>query len=280
MIYEKTFRDKKKMLDIIMFENFKKNGFVVKKIFDDSHILEFERTFVDLCNMQLKKLKIKSKFNNIQKVAKLLNKKNPKALDEVCFMARNSSSGHNLASNDTLIKVSNLLLKNKKQTNIISGPSMFVNFPDSVTRKYTYHSEQTWYPKRRNFLNIWCPIFKDRCKQDSMELKIKSNEKDWFYFSEYYGYDGEINKDSYVQYEIPKKFLKEYKSVIPKVKKNEGIFFDGKTVHRSVNLKSKQVLFAIVFRVYNYTNDLTLSANWADIPYNRQSFGVPEIDVD
>ena len=36
----------------------------------------------------------------------------------------------------------------------------------------------------------------------------------------------------------------------------------------------------LMFRVYDYTNDMTLSANWADTPYNRKSFGVPNINVD
>ena len=79
-----------------------------------------------------------------------------------------------------------------------------------------------------------------------------------------------------IQHEIPEKLLKNYKTIIPKLRKNEGIFFDGKIVHRSLNLK-KKVLFALVFRIYNYENDMTLSANWADIPYNRKSFGVPTV---
>jgi len=40
------------------------------------------------------------------------------------------------------------------------------------------------------------------------------------------------------------------------------------------------IFYTLVFRIYDYTNDLTLSSNWADIPYNRNSFGIPDINVD
>jgi hypothetical protein len=63
------------------------------------------------------------------------------------------------------------------------------------------------------------------------------------------------------------------------VETGEGLFFNGKIVHRSLDNASDRTLFTIVFRAFDYSEDLTLSSNWADIPYNRKSISVPEINV-
>ena len=63
------------------------------------------------------------------------------------------------------------------------------------------------------------------------------------------------------------------------MKIGQGLFFNGKLVHRSLDNKTGVPFFTIVFRVFDYSNDLTLSSNWADIPYNRKSLGWPEIRV-
>ena len=260
--------------------NFSKNGFIVENVLEDKEVKQFEDTFLKFCKMQIKKLNLNTKTNKVQEVVTLLNKKNPKALDEACLMVRNSSIGHKLAGNKKLLEISNKLLENKNSPRVISGPAFMINFPKNNQRKYTWHNEQIWYPKRRNFINVWCPIFEDRINKNSMGIKIGSHKKNWNYFSEYQGYNGKLHDECDVQYEIPENHLKGYKTVIPKVKKNEGIFFDAKTVHRSLNLKKKKVLFTITFRVYDYHNDLTLSANWADLPYNGKSFGMPNLNVD
>ena len=46
--------------------NFLKNGFIIEKLFDDKEIKEFENSFLKLCKMQIKKLNLKVKSNNIQ----------------------------------------------------------------------------------------------------------------------------------------------------------------------------------------------------------------------
>jgi hypothetical protein len=32
--------------------------------------------------------------------------------------------------------------------------------------------------------------------------------------------------------------------------------------------------------VFDYSNDLTLSSDWADLPYNKKSMGYPNINID
>ena len=188
---------------------YKKNGFIVQKIFETKEIEEYESTFADLCKMQLKKLNLDIKTNDIQDNIILLNKKNPEAIDETAVMARHSSIGHKLASNKKLYEISSKLLKNKNSTNIISGPTLLVNIPNNKERKYSWHSEQNFYVKRRNFLGVWSPVFEDRTNNNSMGLKQGSHKKDWIYYSEYRGYDtaGKNDGNQIIQHEIPEKFL-------------------------------------------------------------------------
>ena len=64
-----------------------------------------------------------------------------------------------------------------------------------------------------------CPIFKDRINKNSMGIKKGSHKSNWFYFSEYQGYDGKENNFSNVQYEIPKNLIKNIKLYFLQLKK-------------------------------------------------------------
>jgi len=265
-----------------MSDNFREHGFVTDQVFSKEDLSDFVLTFKELLDMQLRKLSIE-RCDDINKAAVALSNRSSQALSEVLMMARHTSAGHKLSSSEILRASSHRLLSHQSKISekalMISGPSFFVNIPDNNARKYTWHAEQNWYPKRRNFLNVWCPILLDRIEDNSMMVMSGSHKKDWIYFSEYTGYDGVMDPSANVQYEIPTSFLTAYKAVTPKVRAGEGLFFDGKLVHRSINNSSKNVLFTMVFRVFDYSEDLTLASNWADIPYNRKSISVPEINV-
>ena len=113
-----------------MLENqYLKEGYVVKECFNADDINEFEKTFISLQKLQLKKLNIKfnkKKQNNVQYLTNLF-RNNINALKEVTYMARNSSIGHKLASNENILNISKRLLNISGTTQIISGPSFFIN---------------------------------------------------------------------------------------------------------------------------------------------------------
>ena len=259
---------------------FEQNGYEINNLFQDYEIEEYIVQLKNILKIQCSKMNV-DYSDDIFLTAKKIQSIYPSVLDESFQILRNSTEGHKLASNKTLKSISNnLLRKSENDILVVSGPSFFINFPNENTRKYTWHSEQNWYPKRRNFLNVWCPIIIDRVENNSMELKAGSHKENWFYFSEYSGYDGKLNQSANFQYEIPENLLKNYESAIPNVKVGEAIFFDGKTVHRSLDNTSNNPYFTIVFRVFDYSNDLTLSSDWADLPYNKKSMGYPNINID
>ena len=265
-----------------MSDNFREHGFVTDQVFSKEDLSDFVLTFKELLDMQLRKLSIE-RCDDINKAAVALSNRSSQALSEVLMMARHTSAGHKLSSSEILRASSHRLLSHQSKISekalMISGPSFFVNIPDNNARKYTWHAEQNWYPKRRNFLNVWCPILLDRIEDNSMMVMSGSHKKDWFYFSEYSGYGGAIDESANVQYEIPSTFLSDYTAEIPPVNSGEGLFFSGNLVHRSLDNVSKKTLFAMVFRLFDYSEDLTLSSNWADLPYNRKTISVPEINV-
>jgi hypothetical protein len=259
-------------------QGFDRDGHTTVDTFSSDLVDSFVETFKVLLAMQREKLRLPA-TNSFEEDLTTLEKLSHSSLLEVLAMTRHSQAGHALASAGTLAESAAVFLNSSPERLVISGPSMFVNFPSSSKLKYTWHSEQNWYPKRRKFLNVWCPIIRDRTQKNSMEVLPESHEKDWFYFSEYTGYGGVFDDNANVQYEIPENFLQEYNGVIPDVKVGEGLFFDGKLVHRSLDNFSESAFFTLVFRVFDYSNDLTLSSNWADIPYNRKSVGWPNINV-
>ena len=172
-------------------------GFATAELFVQEDLNALTSTFAELLNVQMRKVNLDI-TGDLQNDISKLNNLSSVALNEVLGMVRNTSAGHKLASNSRLRKYSDLFLSSKEGGDdrklIISGPSFFVNMPSTNERKYTWHAEQNWYPKRRNFLNVWCPIFDDRVNNDSMAVMAGSHKKDWFYFSEYSGYGGAIDK--------------------------------------------------------------------------------------
>ena len=73
---------------------------------------------------------------------------------------------------------------------LIDGPGIFINRPKTKRLLYKWHSESHYYPKRRNFLNIWFPIFTNKNeKNGTMCIKEKSHPLNDLPINEYQGYD-------------------------------------------------------------------------------------------
>ena len=152
---------------------------------------------------------------------------------------------------------------------LLDGPGVFINKPNTERLLYKWHSEAHYYPKRRNLLNIWIPIFGDKDKHNgTMSIKVKSHKKD-FPFSEYSGYNKntENSANFFKQYEIPSNLLESYDEHFCETKRGGVVFFDRNLVHRSISNSSENYSFAAVARVWEHSNDLTLSGSLAATPY-------------
>jgi len=172
-------------------------------------------------------------------------------------------------------------LNSKRNSILIDGPALFVNRPNTERLLYKWHSEAHYYPKRRRFLNIWFPLFDDKSKTNgTMSFRERTHLRD-FPFSDYQGYNKDTqNKSNYfIQYEIPENLVKDYKEHLCEVNRGDLIVFHQNLVHRSNQNTSKRYSVAAVARIWDPTDDLTISGSMAATPYGG-NVGRPNLVVD
>ena len=99
---------------------------------------------------------------------------------------------------------------------------------------------------------------------------------------EYFGYDksSENKKNHYTQYEVPENFIKHLKTFKSNLDVGDLLVFHRKSVHTSTPNLSKKYSFAVVFRVWDFSKDLTMSGDLAVSPYLNVGNGRPNIEVD
>ena len=171
--------------------------------------------------------------------------------------------------NDPFITLTQRLLGSAPHSLLIDGPALFVNRPRTERLLYKWHSEAHYYPKRRRFLNIWLPLFTRKTKANgTMSFRVGSHKRD-FPFSDYQGYNKDTqNKSNYfTQYEIPHSLVSDFKEHWCEVEPKDLIIFDRSMVHTSNQNTSDQYSIAVVARVWDPTDDLTLSGSIAATPY-------------
>lgn len=175
------------------------------------------------------------------------------------------------------------LLGSRPETTLIEGPALFVGRPNDVRLKYKPHSEAHYYPRRRRFVNVWLPLFADKPKASgTMSVWPGSHKREWP-FAEYQGYDKDTEgkKGYFVQYEIPRGLVDAAGYGEHFIESNRGdlILFDRNLVHSSNINESGAYSFAVVARVWDPTDDLTLSGNMAVTPYGGDSGGRANLSV-
>lgn len=261
-------------------KNYKENGFCkFKGFFSKSETSKIENCITKLYYSQFSKIddynllinRLKNKKNNFEVLSRIfsaMEKNDKEALYQVQKMISRSPVILNFF-NKKFIELMCEFLKTKKELLMIDGPALFVNKPSSKRLLYKWHSEKHYYPKRRNFLNIWIPIFRSKNKTNgTMTFKIKSHKNQWD-FVEYTGFDNsDKNKKNYFrQLEIPSSMLKKYKIHFCEGKVGDFYLFDKNLVHSSNLNKSKNYSFAIVLRVWQSSSDLSLSGDMSAYPY-------------
>lgn len=163
---------------------------------------------------------------------------------------------------------------------LVDGPALFVNRPNTQRLLYKWHSEAHYYPKRRRFLNVWLPLFDRKTRHNgTMSFKQCSHKVD-FPFAEYQGY----NKDShnkanhFIQYEIPPNLLGGYSEHWCETNPGDLVVFHRSLVHTSNQNLSDDYSVAVVARVWDPSDDLTLSGSMAATPYGG-NIGRPNLVV-
>lgn len=269
---------------------------VLKNVLEKKTLDLFYNTLLDISFYHLRK--IKENKNSITKIynsslpigdklSKILepNENNDKdALYQLQKLYPSSNELRNIVGTKILMNEFRKLLDLKKNHPLlIDGPGIFINRPKTKRLLYKWHSESHYYPKRRNFLNIWFPIFFNKNeKNGTMFIKEKSHLLNDLPFNEYQGYDksSENKKNHLFQYEVPENFVKHLKTFKSNLNVGDLLVFHRKSIHTSTPNLSKKYSFAAVFRVWDISKDLTMSGNLDVSPYRDSANGRPNLEVD
>ena len=210
-----------------------------------------------------------SYLDKISDIYDLADENDKEALYQVQSFIYENLNIKMLYANPAFERVCKFLLDAENKEILVNGPGLFVNKPKTERLLYKWHSESHYYPKRLSFLNVWMPIFADKVDGNgTMSLKLKSHFRE-YPFSEYQGYnkDTESKKNHFIQYEIPENFVKDFEEYKTTCELGDVIIFHRKLVHRSNNNPSDRHSYALVSRVWEPSNDLTLSGQITVTPY-------------
>lgn len=255
---------------------YKKYGVVLVKhffestIFDD--ILETSLFFFAQVSKKLglDEIKKKNKLDSLDDYVTRLEKFDRKAVQEVQGLISQTQAITNLSTNKKLINLISELLNIEEKLIIMEGCGGFVpNIPANNKRLYTYHSEAHWLPFRKNFVNCWIPLFRNKEKgKGTMFIKPYSH-LDNHDFYEYQGYKSELFSDSYTQYEVPEN--NKYFEIPLQANFGDIVFFDRNTLHKSELNLSDNVGYLFVNRYFDLSKDLSVSSNLNIRPYSEES---------
>ena len=269
---------------------------VLKNILEKKALDIFYTNLLDITFFHLRKIKENKKsitkiYNSslsigdkLSKILELNESNDKEALYQLQKLYSSSNELRNIIGTKILMDEFRKLLKlNKNHPLLIDGPGIFINRPNTKRLLYKWHSESHYYPKRRNFLNIWFSIFFDKNeKNGTMFIKEKSHLLNDLPFNEYQGYDksSENKKNHFTQYEVPENFVKHLKTFKSNLNVGDLLVFHRKSVHTSTPNLSKKYSFAVVFRVWDISKDLTISGNLGVSPYRDVGNGRPNLEVD
>lgn len=260
--------------------------------FSADELAAFEACVVDLFLLQAQKigeyreqalaLRDDTRLSNMQKfcaIYEMMEQDDKEALYQVQkFLA--SSPAARALFNARFLALTGELLGSRPNCVLLDGPALFVNRPNTQRLLYKWHSEAHYYPKRRRFLNIWLPLFDQKTRHNgTMSFKQGSHKVD-FPFAEYQGYnkDSQNKANHFIQYEVPKNMLTQYEEHWCETTPGDLVVFHRGLVHTSNQNVTDKYSVAVIARVWDPTDDLTLSGSVAVTPYGG-NVGRPNLVV-
>lgn len=147
---------------------------------------------------------------------------------------------------------------------ISEGGRWVPSLPGSTRRLYTWHSEASWLPLRRKFVNCWCPLGRAKIPDcGTVYLIPGSHQREPWPFVEFKGFDDNtLEQDNhYTQYQVPEEVIGPYLEKGISAHPGDILFFDRNLLHRSEINASSHATYIWVERFFDLRQDLTLSSN-------------------
>lgn len=262
-------------------ENLRTDGFTcIKNFINETTINQLESTLLSFYFLQAEKIgdyekdilniknNCKTSFEKFSNLYQLLDDTDKEVLYQTQKYFPSSLKMRAFLDTNAVSLCSQLLNSDESRI-LVDGPSIFINKPSSERLLYKWHSEAHYYPKRRRFLNLWIPLFNEKTKENgTMSFKSGSHVRD-FPFSEYKGFnkDSENKPFHWVQYEIPDYFLNSFKETYCETQPGDLVIFDRNLVHKSNLNRSDKYSVAMVARIWDPSDDLTISGTISVTPY-------------
>lgn len=252
----------------------------LENFFSDAELEHFEECVVELYLLQAQKIgeyrnealrlqnSALTNFEKFSSVYEMMELSDKEALYQVQKFLTSSPQARALFNDRFLSLTSSILGSNKKRV-LVDGPALFVNRPRTERLLYKWHAEAHYYPKRRRFINVWLPLFDAKSASNGTMSFKEGSHKQNFPFSDYQGYgkDSENKANHFIQYEIPSNLLSDYKEHWCEANPGDLVLFHKNMVHTSNQNLSDRFSVAVVARVWDPTDDLTLSGSMAATPY-------------
>jgi len=270
------------------------DGYVIlKDFFSHEELQKIETAFIHMYAIQASKIleyrkKLHKGINFLEystvddliKILELLEEKDKEALYQVQKIFSQSYFVKEFSLNQNLINIASQLLNCPKEIVLFDDLGLLINRPNTRRLLYKWHTEVSFYPKRQNFLNVYFPVFFDKNLENGHMIMGKSSHKlTDVPFIEYQGYDVDSigKKNFFVQYEIPSSIAEKFEKIPAITKRGDLILFERNLMHTSTSNTTNQYSFSSVCRIWEPTQDLTLSGEFRVKPYNSD-FGRPGID--
>jgi hypothetical protein len=251
----------------------------LKKYFQSSDLQVVEEALLNLFALQALKIgdvreealivlnQGKDNFEKFCKIYELLEKDDKEALYQVQKFLPSSMGARSIFSESLMTLCASILGSDTRRL-LVDGPAIFINRPNTDRLLYRWHSEVHYYPKRRKFLNVWIPLFVPKTKSNGTMSFKEGSHKHSFPFVEYQGYTSKSEKkNSFFQLEIPPNFLTDFSEHWCVADPGDLIIFDKNLAHTSNSNTSTSYSAALVARVWDPSEDLTLSGDVAGTPY-------------
>lgn len=269
------------MLSEQQIKQYYDEGFLIlKKFWSEELLMIWEKTIISFYYMQANKIpEIKKRLNHattikdLDRILILFEKHHKQAGYQASQLIRTSMARNLIFTTTPFISICSQLLKCPKELLNIGDGVMFSNMPHQKRLLYQWHTEASYYPKRRNFVNGWFPIFRNKTKKNgTMMIMPKSHKKPYWDFMEHFGYDNTSQKtQTRIQFEVPTKYLTEYEQKIIEIDRGDLILLDRNMLHASLINQSSQISYASIVRIFDTRNDLTLSSVLEVCPFTSEN---------
>ena len=260
---------------------YNQNGYlIIKNTISNKSIENFISSTLKVFILQAKKCGYNSidnikdfsgdKVDAMDSVVGYLLQKDRHAFDEANKILSSLFSPILIQFNDKNNKIYSKLLNTDKEILALYGPNLLVKSPEINEGIYTWHTEAHWFPKRRNFLNIWFPFIREHgINSGTMYILPGSHKKNDWQFSEYMQKnDGQFD---FAQYDIPNNELQNYDEMPVKISIGDILITNRNMVHRGSLNKTNKLSYVAVARIFDYSRDLTISSNPSERPYKSES---------